>query len=135
MLGAAHISATSLLEQIELQLGITATATSSDSGTSVDEAHTDQSCFLSKNVSNNDDWVFFDLGNTLVDTTQGEKKYSYLPGALNYLAMLKKSGYKLGLISNIPVSWGSNFDERLFELKGNVKSNLNSNLSLIPICF
>jgi len=132
MLGAAHISATSLLEQIELQLGITATATSSDSGTSVDEAHTDQSCFLSKNVSNNDDWVFFDLGNTLVDTTQGEKKYSYLPGALNYLAMLKKSGYKLGLISNIPVSWGSNFDERLFELKGNVKSNINSNLTDFP---
>ena len=45
---------------------------------------------------------------------------------------IKKSGYKLGLISNIPVSWGSNFDERLFELKGNVKSNLNSNLTDFP---
>ena len=116
----------------QLAHGSTATETSSDSGNPLDEAPADQSCFLSKNVSNNNDWVFFDLGNTLVDTTQGEKQYSYLPGALNYLAMLKKSGYKLGLISNIPVSWGNNFDERLFELKENIKSNLNSNLTDFP---
>jgi len=53
-------------------------------------------------------WVFFDLGaNTLIDTqTFDFNKIFYMPGALEYLRGLRKKGYHLGLIINVPEDWG-----------------------------
>lgn len=79
---------------------------------------------LKTDLSQNLTWVFFDIGNTLIDTTKGAGRFEYTPGALAYLKKLKKSGYHLCLISNIPVSWGESFDERLAELKVNIQTNL-----------
>ncbi len=55
--------------------------------------------------------IYFDLGNTLVDTTQrdgqGEiKKIFYFPKVPNYLDALVARGYQLGLIVNVPAEWG-----------------------------
>ena len=48
-------------------------------------------------------WVFFDLGNTLVDTkTYDYNKIFYMPGALKYVKDLRAKGYHLGLIVNYP---------------------------------
>jgi FMN phosphatase YigB (HAD superfamily) len=61
-------------------------------------------------------WVFFDLGNTLVDTSPG-RKMEYIPGALEYLHSLKQRGYRIGLITNVPEKWGPNSRKKIHALK------------------
>ena len=50
-------------------------------------------------------YVWMDLGNVLLDTRDpaGTK---LMPGALEYIRELQNMGYKVGLITNIPASWG-----------------------------
>lgn len=51
--------------------------------------------------------VYFDLGDTLVDTkTYGFDPVFYLPGAAELLDQLAKKGHPLGLITDVPVTWG-----------------------------
>jgi FMN phosphatase YigB (HAD superfamily) len=61
-------------------------------------------------------WVFFDLGNTLISAQEG-KESRYIPGAHEYLRELKRRGYPVGLISNIPEKWGSTRRTKIRELK------------------
>lgn len=65
-------------------------------------------------------WVFFDLGNTLVDTS-GERIH-YLPEARNYIRALREAGFHLGLISNVPDSWGPSVEAKLAHLKEEIAS-------------
>jgi FMN phosphatase YigB (HAD superfamily) len=60
-------------------------------------------------------WLFFDLGaDTIVDTqTDDFKKVYYMPGAHEYLADLRAKGYHLGLLVNIPASWGDTQEAKL----------------------
>jgi FMN phosphatase YigB (HAD superfamily) len=52
--------------------------------------------------------VYFDLGNTLVDTrTFDFKKVLWMPGAREYVASLKELGYPMGLLVNVPDTWGA----------------------------
>ncbi len=54
--------------------------------------------------------VFFDLGETLVDTkTFGFDPVFYLPGARELLTKLMRRGHPLGLITDVPVSWGDGY--------------------------
>ncbi len=69
----------------------------------------------------NRDWVFFNLGNTLIDLSQGRGNQSYMPGAKQHLEQLRAKGYHLGLISNIPPDWGTTHQERLARLKNEVR--------------
>lgn len=62
-------------------------------------------------------WIFFDLGNTIVDTTS-KKKIHYYPNTVKYLKNLKEQGYRIGVISNIPEKFGKTYDEKLATLKG-----------------
>ena len=51
--------------------------------------------------------VFFDLGETLIDTATFKfAKVFYLPGARDYLEALRARHVALGLITNLPESWG-----------------------------
>lgn len=66
-------------------------------------------------------WMFFDLGNTLVDTkTYDFKKILYMPKAYDYLRELRGKGYPLGLLVNIPESWGTSRAEKVARLKAEV---------------
>ncbi|MGW8557512.1 hypothetical protein [Streptomyces tubercidicus] len=60
--------------------------------------------------------VYFDLGETLVHTAD-DKSVSYLPGAAAYLRALRARHIPVGLITNVPPSWGSTDAERAAELK------------------
>lgn len=51
-------------------------------------------------------WVFFDLGNTLIDTSDFSHQ-RYMPNAQMYLKALRSHGFAIGLTLNIPESWGS----------------------------
>lgn len=64
-------------------------------------------------------WVFFDLGNTLVAANPGEAM-SYIPGAHQYLKDLKKHGFRVGLVTNVPADWGNSSKEKLNRLKKTV---------------
>ncbi len=69
-------------------------------------------------------WVFFDLGNTIVDTrTYNYEKIFYIPGALEYLNELKHKGYKLGLIINIPEEWGQTYSKKIKALKDFIQAS------------
>lgn len=61
-------------------------------------------------------WVYFDLGNTLVNTND-IKHLKYMNGAREYIEQLKRAGFNIGIISNIPESWGNNYEEKLQSLK------------------
>ncbi|MGY5137937.1 hypothetical protein ACWGJW_37115 [Streptomyces nigrescens] len=60
--------------------------------------------------------VYFDLGETLVHTAE-DKSVRYLPGAAAYLRALRARHIPVGLITNVPPSWGSTDAERAAELK------------------
>lgn len=63
-------------------------------------------------------WIYFDLGNTIVDTSTFDyAKILYMPGAKDYLQKLEADGYPLGLIVNIPESWGATPAAKLQALK------------------
>lgn len=61
-------------------------------------------------------WVYFDLGDTVV-STKDMKKIKYIPGAKEYIERLHQEGFKVGMISNIPETWGMDYDEKLLSLK------------------
>ena len=67
-------------------------------------------------------WFFFDLGDTIVDTRNGYDKMEYMEGAYEYLQNLKANGYKIGLIVNIPVEWGTTYPEKMAKLQSFVDS-------------
>ncbi|MEU2157619.1 hypothetical protein ABZ532_21845 [Streptomyces sp. NPDC019396] len=60
--------------------------------------------------------VYFDLGETLVHTAE-DKSIRYMPGAATYLRALRARDIPLGLITNVPSSWGASDAERAAELK------------------
>ncbi|MBX9766805.1 MAG: hypothetical protein K2X47_06000, partial [Bdellovibrionales bacterium] len=52
-------------------------------------------------------WVFFDLGQTIVDTdTNKYNPMFYMPNAYEYVQSLNKLGHKTGMIIDIPEQWG-----------------------------
>ncbi len=61
-------------------------------------------------------WVYFDLGDTVVNT-KDMKHLKYMNGAREYIEELKREGFKIGIISNIPEDWGMDYDEKLLTLK------------------
>lgn len=61
-------------------------------------------------------WVYFDLGDTIVKT-KDMKHLRYEKGAREYMEELKREGFKIGIISNIPENWGMDYDEKLQSLK------------------
>lgn len=64
-------------------------------------------------------WVFFDLGNTLINTSDWDH-LRYLSEAKAYLHRLKSAGYQLGMITNIPESWGLTEAEKIATLQAEI---------------
>ncbi len=68
-------------------------------------------------------WLYFDLGDTLVDTHEIDPKTKkpinvhYMPGALEYLRGLGAKGYSLGLISNVPANGTATPEEQYATLR------------------
>lgn len=60
-------------------------------------------------------FMWFDLGNVIVDTRKGLKQIKYMPGALKYLQDLRQKGYLIGIITNIPEKLGQpgNYESKL----------------------
>ncbi|NEA02958.1 hypothetical protein G3I28_27100 [Streptomyces sp. SID10116] len=65
--------------------------------------------------------VYFDLGETLVHTAD-DGSITYRPGAAAYLRALRARGIPVGLITNVPSSWGSTDAERAARLRQEVDS-------------
>ncbi|HWM38818.1 MAG TPA: hypothetical protein VNS49_17035 [Streptomyces sp.] len=63
--------------------------------------------------------VYFDLGETLVHTAE-DAGTSYMPGAAAYLRKLRERNIEVGLITNVPSSWGETDAERAAALKKEV---------------
>ncbi|MEU7147227.1 hypothetical protein [Streptomyces sp. NPDC045470] len=63
--------------------------------------------------------VYFDLGETLVHTA-ADSGIRYLPGAAAYLRTLRERHIEVGLITNVPSSWGTTDAERAAALKKEV---------------
>ncbi len=61
-------------------------------------------------------WIFFDLGNTIV-VANPKSETRYVPGAHDYVRGLRKRGYHVGLISNVPEKWGITRAEKIHVLK------------------
>lgn len=66
-------------------------------------------------------WVFFDLGNTIIDTSDSSN-IVYLENAHEYLLDLREAGYKIGVLSNVPEKWGKTNEEKLKTLKSFIRS-------------
>ncbi|SCK22263.1 hypothetical protein H181DRAFT_01634 [Streptomyces sp. WMMB 714] len=65
--------------------------------------------------------VYFDLGETLVHTAEDDST-GYMPGAAAYLRELRERDIEVGLITNVPPSWGETDAERAAALKKEVDS-------------
>ncbi|WP_223768585.1 hypothetical protein [Streptomyces huiliensis] len=63
--------------------------------------------------------VYFDLGETLVHTA-GDGGIGYRPGADAYLRALRARRVPVGLITNVPPSWGATDAERAARLRKEV---------------
>lgn len=61
-------------------------------------------------------WIYFDLGDTIVDTSDLNHIH-YFKGAKEYMEGLRDLGIKVGIMTNIPVSWGQTQTEKLNALK------------------
>ncbi|WP_328324762.1 hypothetical protein OHA70_34105 [Kribbella sp. NBC_00382] len=66
--------------------------------------------------------VWFDLGNTLVDTSV-PGRMTWMPGALRHLWLLRSVGVPVGLITNVPPEWGATDAERAAATKAYVNSS------------
>jgi hypothetical protein len=65
--------------------------------------------------------VWFDLGNTLVDTSVPGRT-TWMPGALRHLRLLRAVGVPIGVITNVPPEWGATDAERAAATKAFVNS-------------
>ncbi|MGW7100127.1 hypothetical protein [Streptomyces sp. NPDC054838] len=65
--------------------------------------------------------VYFDLGETLVHTAD-DGSIAYQSGAASYLRALRERHIRVGLITNVPPSWGTTDAERAARLKKEVDS-------------
>lgn len=63
--------------------------------------------------------VYFDLGETLVHTAD-DGAITYQSGAASYLRALREHHITIGLITNVPPSWGTTDAERAARLKKEV---------------
>ncbi|WP_328475618.1 hypothetical protein OHS71_00430 [Streptomyces sp. NBC_00377] len=63
--------------------------------------------------------LYFDLGETLVHTAE-DGSTTYLPGASSYLRTLRARHIRVGLITNVPASWGTTDAERAARLRREV---------------
>lgn len=63
--------------------------------------------------------VYFDLGETLVHTAK-DGGITYRPGAAAHLRALRERHVRVGLITNVPSSWGTTDAERAARLKQEV---------------
>ncbi|MEU0052575.1 hypothetical protein [Streptomyces sp. NPDC006309] len=63
--------------------------------------------------------VYFDLGETLLHTAD-DGTTSYQRGAASYLRSLRERHIRVGLITNVPSSWGTTDAERAAKLKAEV---------------
>jgi len=63
--------------------------------------------------------VWFDLGNTLVDTTVAGRM-TWMTGAQRHLRQLRAVGVPVGLITNVPPEWGATDAERAAATKAYV---------------
>ncbi|MGI5451129.1 hypothetical protein ACQEVM_36225 [Streptomyces sp. CA-243310] len=63
--------------------------------------------------------VYFDLGETLVHTAD-DGSITYRSGAASYLRALRERHISIGLITNVPPSWGTTDAERAARLKTEV---------------
>ncbi len=63
--------------------------------------------------------VYFDLGETLLHTAE-DGSTGYLPGAAAYLRELRERHITVGLITNVPSSWGATDAERAAALRDEV---------------
>ncbi|MFG2576869.1 hypothetical protein [Streptomyces sp. NPDC048481] len=63
--------------------------------------------------------VYFDLGETLVHTAD-DGSTAYLSGAASYLRTLRARHIRVGLITNVPPSWGATDAERAARLRTEV---------------
>lgn len=61
-------------------------------------------------------WVYFDLGDTVVNT-KDMNHLKYMKGAREYMEDIKREGFKIGIITNIPEAWGMDYDEKFQTLK------------------
>ena len=63
-------------------------------------------------------FVWLDLGDVIVETRNGYEKMHYMPGAVEYVNELKLRGHSVGLIVNIPESWGQpeDYNSKINEL-------------------
>lgn len=69
-------------------------------------------------------WVYFDLGNTIIDTKSPEGMH-YYNGTKEYLKELRRNGFKIGIISNIPETFGMSYEEKLQTLKDFIREKWN----------
>ncbi|MFF3312891.1 hypothetical protein [Streptomyces sp. NPDC002952] len=81
-------------------------AVSADTGTAPSAPSGERSCPV----------VYFDLGETLVHTAD-DGGTTYLSGAASYLRTLREHRIRVGLITNVPPSWGTTDAERAARLK------------------
>lgn len=65
-------------------------------------------------------WVYFDLGDTIINT-KDLNNIKYMLGAREYMEDLKREGFKIGIISNIPEAWGMDYEEKLQTLKKTIQ--------------
>jgi FMN phosphatase YigB (HAD superfamily) len=67
-------------------------------------------------------WVFFDIGNTIIDTHDWDHM-KYMPQALDYLHAVRAAGFHVGAITNIPETWGKTEEEKMATLKASIAQN------------
>ena len=51
-------------------------------------------------------YMWFDLGNVILETRNGFDKVHFMPGVVDYLNTLRERGHKIGIIMNIPETFG-----------------------------
>ncbi|MFG1593663.1 HAD family hydrolase [Halobacteriovorax sp. CON-3] len=72
-------------------------------------------------------WVFFDLGDTIINTKKSGN-YHYYEGSLEYIHALKGMGIHVAIISNIPESFGETYEQKIATLKEYVRAHWNDSV-------
>jgi len=63
--------------------------------------------------------IYFDLGQVLINTTDFNR-LQYIDGAYRYLGQLRRLGFRVSLITNVPDKWGANQNLKIETLKATV---------------